>query len=64
VMNAWLIDETSATVAVIVWAVVLVLFVATSRSDDRRLHIAGVVIAWAMLISEFALDLDRGVPAL
>jgi hypothetical protein len=64
VMNAWLIDGTSATVALIVWAVVLVLFVAMSRYDDRRLHIAAVVIAWAMLISEFALDLDRGVPAL
>jgi hypothetical protein len=64
VMNVWLIDDTSATVAVIGWAVLLVLFVATSRANDRRLHIAAAVIAWAMLISEFALDLDRGVPLL
>jgi hypothetical protein len=61
-MNVWLIDETSATAAVIGWAALLVLFVAISRADDHRLHIAAAVIAWAMIISEFALD--RGVPAL
>ncbi|MGI9579458.1 MAG: hypothetical protein ACR2OH_14765 [Microthrixaceae bacterium] len=64
VMNAWLIDGSSATAAVIGWAVLLALFVAGSRTDDQRAHIGAAVAAWAMLISEFALDLDRGVPAL
>ena len=35
-----------------------------SRSNNRTLHVGVTAFAWALLIAEIALDLDRGVPAL
>lgn len=64
VMNAWLVDESAATAAIAGWAVLLVLFVAMTRSRNRWLHAGAAGFAWLLLMSEFAFELDRGVPSL
>jgi hypothetical protein len=46
------------------WAIVCVSARSRWSDVDRRVHIAAAVFAWAMLIYEFVLDLERGVPAI
>lgn len=36
------------------------LFIALSRSDNPRLHAGVVTLAWLLLASEFAYELERG----
>ena len=35
-----------------------------SRSSNPRLHVGGLLLAWALIIAEYGLELERGVPAL
>jgi hypothetical protein len=64
VMNAWLLDDSTATAGIALWAAALVLFLVISRTKLAYLHIIAAVFAWGVLITEFAFDLDRGLPAL
>jgi len=45
VMNAWLIEGNAATTAMIGWAVLLVLFIATTRSTNPWLHAGAAAFA-------------------
>jgi len=62
VINFWLVGGTAAITASIGWIVGLVLFLALTRSSNPRLHAGVVSFAWILLISEFVLELARGVP--
>jgi hypothetical protein len=64
VMNLWLINGDTATTAMIGWTILLVLFIAMTRSRNPWLHGSAATFAWIVLLSELAFELDRGVPAL
>lgn len=64
VLNAWLVGGREGTAGAIGWVVAVVLFVALSRSKNAQLHGGIVILAWVLLIGEFALELSRGVPSL
>ena len=63
-INLWLVGGTTALTAGIGWAVMLVLFIALTRSSNPRLHGGIVAFAWVLLIAEFIFELMRGVPTL
>ena len=63
-INLWLVGGTTAVTAGIGWAVMLVLFIALTRSSNPRLHGGIVAFAWVLLIAEFIFELMRGVPTL
>ena len=64
VLDVWLVGGGPGVTGAVGWAVAFLLFVAISRSASARFHGAVVIFAWVLLIAEFALELERGVPSL
>ncbi len=62
VFDAWLVGGTEGITGAIGWVVALVLFLALRYSSNAQLHGGVVIVAWLLLIGEFALELSRGVP--
>ena len=60
----WFADGAEVATSSIGWAVALALFIALSRSSNPRLHAGIVAFAWLLLASEFAYEIERGVPTI
>jgi hypothetical protein len=62
VANIWFVDGAEAYTSGIGWAIALALFIAMTRSSDPRLHGGVVALAWVLLASEYAYEIEQGVP--
>jgi len=62
VFNSWLVGGSRGFAGAFGWIVGFVLFLILRRSSNPRIHGAVVVFAWLLLISEFGLELSRGLP--
>ena len=64
VATIWFVDGAEVATSAIGWAVALALFIALTRSSNPRLHAGVVAFAWVLLASEFAYEIERGVPTI
>jgi hypothetical protein len=60
----WFVDGAEVATSSIGWAVALALFVALTRFSNPRLHAGVVAFAWILLASEYAYEIERGVPTI
>lgn len=60
----WFVDGAEVATSAIGWAVALALFAALTRSSNPRLHAGVVAFARVLLASEFAYEIERGVPTI
>ena len=64
VATIWFVDGAEVATSAIGWAVALALFIALTRSSNPRLHAGVVAFAWVLLASEYAYEIERGVPTI
>jgi hypothetical protein len=64
VMNTWYTGGAAAVSASVAWGIGLLLFLLLSRSSSPRIHAGVAILAWALLIAEYSLEIDRGLPTL
>ena len=62
VANIWFVDGAEAYTSGIGWGIALALFIAMTRSSDARLHGGVAALAWILLASEYAYEIEQGVP--
>jgi hypothetical protein len=60
----WFVDGAEVATSTIGWAIALALFIALARSSNPRLHAGVVAFAWILLASEYAYEIERGVPTI
>lgn len=62
VATIWFVDGAEVYTSGIGWAVALALFIGMTRSSNATFHTGVVVLAWLLLASEYAYEIEAGVP--